>query len=340
VTLLAALLVLVVVRDPGFFGLATALNIVRDGLVPLLFATGVLLVLISGGIDVSFLTVGILAAYTTCKLWPTDGPVWSVAVLFAVSVALGALLGLVNAAAVLTTRVSTLIATLATSAVFLGFMFAFIGGEVINDIPEPLYDLGRSALVSVANGDRGITRLSALALVPLITCLLVWALLRFSLPGRWIFAVGGDEEAARRIGVPVRATKVLVFVVAGAIAGLAGVVHVALTGRADPTTFSGGELNIIASVVLGGALITGGVGSVRGTVLGVVAIGIINQSLIPLGVPPIWQQVVVGVLLLLGVGLQAVTTRSRTSRPILSPDDPALRPVDKTPSGRPRRKAA
>jgi simple sugar transport system permease protein len=321
--LIGLLLGVVVVVSPTFFQVETLFNIVRGGMVPLVFAIGVLLVLISGGIDVSFLAIGIFAAYAVCKLIPADSGIPAFA-LFALAAVIGAALGLINAGVVLGAHVSTLIATLATSAIFLGALFAFVGGTVINTIPASLDAIGRAALITVPGATRGEVSLSVL-IVPVIAVAIAAALfLRSTMAGRRLFAVGGDEEASRRTGFPVARTRVIVFTLAGAIAGLAGLLHVSLSGRADPTTFMGGELDVLAAVVLGGAAITGGKGSVRGVTLGVLAISLINAALIPLRVPPIWQTAVIGALLILGVAMQALSSRVRPVRPVLAPDDPAL----------------
>lgn len=322
--LVALLLLVVSVRSPGFFSVETLFNVLRESVVDVLFATAVLVVLIAGGIDVSFLAVGIFAAYVTCTLAPAQGPATAAWVPFTMAAAIGVGLGLVNAAVVRVARVSTLIATLATAAIFTGTLFAFVGGVVITTIPEPLRALGQLSLVEFSAG-RGTTRLSVLILPIVVVCLLVAAFLRYAVAGRSVYALGGDSEAARRTGVPVGRTTVLVFALAGALSALAGTVHVSLSGRADPTTFFGGELDVLAAVVLGGALITGGRGSVRGTILGVLVISVIKTSLIPLGIPSIWQQAVIGALLLLGVTLQALAARVRREQAVLAPDDPALR---------------
>nr|WP_241732246.1 ABC transporter permease [Galbitalea soli] len=307
------------VRNPGFLGVDTLFNILTSALVPFIFGIGVTLVLIAGGIDVSFLTVGIFAAYLSCRLFPQADGAPGALLSIAVAVGVGVLLGLVNAVVVLGARLSTLIATLATSAIFLGALFAFIGGTVISDIPHGLVGMNSVSLVRIPLANGGTTRLSALVIIGVVLAVLVALFLRRTIAGRWVFAVGGDEEAARRVGIPIRATRVLVFAIAGGIAGLAGIVQVAQSGRADPTTFIGGELNVIAAVVLGGALITGGRGRVRGTLLGVIVIQIINSALIPLGIPAIWQQAVIGLLLILGVSLQTIANRVRPIRAILAP---------------------
>lgn len=325
--LIVAILTAVIIKVPDFLNIETLFNIARGSMVNIVFALGVLLVLVAGGIDVSFLTIGIVAAYTACSLTPANGSLAMAALPFAVAVLIGMALGAINAAVVIGARVITLIATLATSAIFLGALFAVGGGRIINNLPEPLQLLATTNLITAKGAVRGTTRLNVLILLVVVVCVAVWAFLRWSVAGRSIFALGGGEEAAARAAVPVKRVRLLVFVIAGALAGLAGIMHVTLAGSADPTTFMGQELNVIAAVVLGGAAITGGKGTVRGTILGVVLISLIQTSLVPLGVPSIWQQAVVGSLLLLGVTLQALSARTKPARPILDTAPVAVEPT-------------
>jgi simple sugar transport system permease protein len=318
VGLILLLLAAIIIAVPGFFHVETLFNVLRGSMVSILFALGVLLVLISGGIDVSFLAIGIFSAYLTVQLIPDDGPLWATTLPFGLAAAIGLVLGLVNAAVVLGAKVSTLIATLATGAAYTGIMFAFIGGRVIPTLPEPLRELGQLNLLTAPGAARGTTRLNILILLVAVICVLIWAFLTFTIAGRSVYSVGGDPLAAERAAISVPRTRTMVFAISGALYGVAGMTHVTLSGRADPTTFSGAELDILAAVVLGGALITGGKGTVRGTVLGVLLIALISTSLVPLGVPSIWQQATVGVLLIIGVTLQTVTALRKPDRSILA----------------------
>jgi simple sugar transport system permease protein len=141
---------------------------------------------------------------------------------------------------------------------------------------------------------------------------LAWVL-RSTMFGRSIYAIGGDVEAARRAGIRVMRTQVAVYVIAGTMAAAGGMIYVIMGRSASPQILVGSELDIIAAVVLGGASIFGGRGSVLGTTLGVILVQVIYNSLILAGVPSAWQRTAVGVLLIIGVGIQAVASR-RPSR--------------------------
>jgi simple sugar transport system permease protein len=145
---------------------------------------------------------------------------------------------------------------------------------------------------------------------------LAWVL-RSTMFGRSIYAIGGDAEAARRAGIRVVRTQMAVYVIAGTMAAVGGMIYVIMGRSASPQILVGSELDIIAAVVLGGASIFGGRGSVLGTALGVLLVQVIYNSLILAGVPSAWQRTAVGVLLIVGVGIQAVSSRRAAPSRIL-----------------------
>lgn len=315
--LLAVILVVIVVMalsSPVFLSANTFFALVRSSMVPLIFALGVLLVLISGGIDVSFPAIAIFAAYATVK-WVIEtgsdpGPV----LVFAIAMSVGAVLGLLNGVVIARFRLPTLIVTLGTQTIFKGALIAYIGSVYISaaDLPGSINDVSRAHLVDVPGG--GFLHFMIVPVV--IITVLVALLLSRTMFGRSIYAIGGDTEAARRVGIKVVRTQVLLYVLVGALAAFGGMLHVVLGRNANPQTLVGVELDIIAAVVLGGASIFGGRGSVLGTVLGVVLVQLINNNLVLLGIPSTWQRAAVGMLLLLGVGVQAVAAGRARRRPV------------------------
>lgn len=310
---IAMLAITVGLFSPSFWSVATVLNVGTNSLVNVVFAMGVLIVIISGGIDVSFLAIGIFAGYSIIVLGNTTGIGADSAVLgFAMAIGIGMLLGLLNGFAIAGLRIPTLIATLGTQSIIRGVMLAFIGRKVLPNYPPGLGELSTTYLFT----DHAAldTRLSVLIIPSIILCVLVSLLLRYTLVGRGIFALGGDPESARRVGFPVVRLRVMIYLMAGALAGAAGMMHVTQVRLANPYELVGGELDVIAAVVLGGASIFGGKGSVSGTVLGVVLIALINNSLILLGVPGAWQRAAVGALLLIGISAQAISATGRRRR--------------------------
>lgn len=305
VALTIVILALVVgTLNPGFLSLATVFNILRNSYVPLLFALGVLLVLVMGGIDVSFDAVGIFSGYSASVMVAgghLPGHLW---LMFVVAMLIGAGLGAFNALIVSMGNLSVLIVTLATRGIFAGIMLTFVGSAFISNLPDSLQSFNMDYLVRTHTATGQLAGLQMLVVPIAILCLLVGLGLRFTVIGRGIYAIGGSEDAARRAGFPVGMIKTIVFCLAGALAGTAGMVHVSLIGFANPQDLVGDELIVIAAVVLGGASIFGGRGSVTGTVLGVLLLELIQYSLIILGVQSSWDDVAIGILLFIGIVLQ------------------------------------
>jgi simple sugar transport system permease protein len=297
-TLVAAVIVLFCIvatlSDPNFLTVTTLGDLLRAAIVPGILAIGVMLVLISGGIDVSFTAVAVSAMYMTTKLalavWP-DMP-WYL--IFSISILIGAGLGAINGIFIAGFGLPTLIVTLGTLSVFRGFLLTFVGSDRISALPPGMRDFSRMMIA------RGTTEgghfyafpwsLAALALAIALTAII----LHKTMLGRSIFAIGGSVESARRIGINVRRTQFFVYVYVGALAGLAGILHGSMGRMADPFSLVGLELSVIAAVVLGGARLIGGYGTITGTLLGVALIVLVQNSLIVIGIPSTWQSVTIG----------------------------------------------
>ncbi|MDT0182975.1 ABC transporter permease [Microbacterium sp. ARD31] len=317
--LVAVILVVMIamsLASPAFLTPGTFFGLVRSSLVPLIFALGVLLVMISGGIDVSFPAIAIFAAYTTVA-WSSENSFDPTLVgIFVIAIVIGALWGLLNGVVIARFRLPTLIVTLGTQGIIKGILLTYIGSAYISAsrLPPSVAEAADAHLVDVP----GAGYLHAMMVPVVVIVAVVWWMLRYTTFGRSIYAIGGDIEAARRVGIRVVRTQILLYVLVGALAAVGGVIFVILGKNANPQSLVGTELDIIAAVVLGGASIFGGRGSVLGTVLGVLLVQLINNNLVLIGVPSTWQRAAVGVLLLIGVSVQALAAlRSRPSAVLL-----------------------
>lgn len=310
------LVVVMSIASPGFFSLPTLFNVVRESMVNGVFALGVMIVLIAGGIDVSFMAIGIFAGYSAVLLLPKGSSVGLLLAGYVLAIAIGVGLGLVNAAAVAKLRLPTLIATLGTQTLFRGVLLEYVGRKYIDNLPPSLARLSRANLITVTTGSGAKASMHVLIVPIIAVALLLSWFLRRTLLGRTFYALGGSEESSLRMGLSVLPAKVLVFVIAGGLAGFAGLSQIVLSQQANPFGLVGQELDVLAAAVLGGAAIAGGRGSVRGVIGGVVLIALINSSLVSLGVPSSWFRAVVGLLLLIGVAIQSRKQRTGGS-PIL-----------------------
>lgn len=307
---LLALMAGIGLANPVFFTLANLFDLLKATVVPGILALGVLVVLVSGGIDISFTAIAAFAMYVTCLIMVGIGGEGSVllGVLLAISFGIG--LGLINACFIGGLRLPTLIVTLGTAGLIRGCLLAFIGTEIINTLPPAFVRFSRLQWFrqTLPGGETIGLSVTILALVG--AALLVDILLRHTLPGRSIYALGGNAEAARRIGMRVTRIRFLIYGLVGGLAGFAGLIHATTMRNANPFDLVGTELTVLAAVVLGGANVFGGRGTVTGTLLGVLLVVVLNNNLILLGVPSYWQRVWVGAIIVVST---ALSTRRRSA---------------------------
>ena len=299
--------------NPVFLTIGNLFDLVRNGIVMGNFALGALIVIVSGGIDVSFTAIAAFSMFVTAKLLVPYDFQGTILLPFAISAAIGLSLGLINAVFISFFKLDTLIVTLGTQSMYRGFMLAFIGAMEITNLPPAMIRFSRFFLVEVTQ-NRATYGLHFGIIILAVAAILVWLLLRKTMLGRGIYALGGDRVAAERAGFNIRALQFFIYGFVGFLAGVGGIIHSSLVRTARPFDLVGTELNVIAAVVLGGARITGGHGSVIGTLLGVVLVVIMNNSLILLGISSFWQQVVLGILILIGTGFPAFQAKRRAKR--------------------------
>ncbi len=257
-------------------------QIVTNGLISL----GMLLVILTGGIDLSVGSVlalgGIVGAVLLNALaWPAAIPLGLLVGIFA---------GAVNGGLVAYLKMPPFVATLATMSAFRGLVYVFSETPVVqtNDAFRRIVVASLGPVTTVA------------LLVAACFVLVAWFLGRTT-AGRIFYAIGGNAEAVRLAGIDVRAHKLLAYVASGGVAGMAGLVLTARLGIAQPSVGAAMELDAIAACVIGGASLAGGVGTVRGTLAGVLLLGLINNLLNLYGVQAYWQQIVKGALIVFAV---------------------------------------
>jgi simple sugar transport system permease protein len=309
-----ALSIIIGAINPVFFTLENLFDILRSASIMGIFALGVLIVIISGGIDVSFTAVAIFSMYLTVKYLLGINYQGSVLLAFLMGGAIGLLLGLINASLISWFKIPTLIATLGTQSLYRGFMLFFVGSEYYSNIPIGMTQFAKSNLITLNTSSGSITSLHSAILILIAEALLVWFILRFTMLGRGIYALGGAPEAAERAGFNINRTQFFIYAFVGLLAGIGGIVFGSLFRQANPFSIVGSELDIIAAVVLGGALITGGRGTVIGTLLGVFLVTIMNNSLILVGIPSTWQKVVIGLVIIIGTGIPALQNQRARKR--------------------------
>jgi len=280
-------------------------SLLLDNAYLLILAVGMTFVILTGGIDLS---VGAVMAFTGmfgASLLRDGLPV---GVVIPIMLLVGAGMGLAVGILVQYFDVQPFIASLA--AMFAARGLAFMVSLSSIKVEEPAILWLQSTRIQAEPGSWFITPTGILALLVVVIGALVLAYTRF---GRTIYAIGGNEQSARLMGLPVVRTKLLAYVISGVCAGLAGVVFTAYTGASYPLNGIGTELDTIAAVVIGGTLLTGGSGYVLGSMIGVFVYGTIKTAISFLGAEQSWTRITIGALLLLFVVVQRVIV-ARSSR--------------------------
>ena len=292
--------------NPAFWSLDNIFGLLRSNVVIGIMALGVLLVMISGGIDVSFTAFAIAAMYLTVRAmvyFGYDG----VFIPFIAATLIGLMLGAFNGFIIHRFKMIPLIVTLGTGSIVRGLVLGLVGTSIvnINKMPKELIEFGKTDVVSLTSATGTTFGLTAMFLVYLTIALLIHLILTHTMIGRSVYAYGGSPEAAKRVGFNTRRTIFFVYCVAGALAGFAGLLHSSMIWLANPRDFVGLELDVIAAVVLGGASIFGGRGTVLGTLMGVFMLVMVKNSLIIMKVDTTWQRVVVGVIIIAATAITA-----------------------------------
>lgn len=302
VAMLAALVLLCTVLallQPRFLTAGNLQNVLSQVMVLGIIAIGQTLVILTGGIDLS---VGGIAALSTM----TGGIVmmaYGTAAGVVVMLLTGFVIGTVNGVLVAYVKLAPFIVTLGTTSIAMSLTYVVSDGRSITGLPADFSWWGRGAIGGI----------KVYVFVFAILYVLGHLLLTRTKPGRFIYAIGSNPEAARLSGINVPRYQVVPYAITGALCALAMMIEVSRLGAIDPNTGSGFELSTIAAVVIGGSSLMGGRGSVVGTLIGIFIIGVLQNGLNILGVNAFWQGTALGTVIILAVVLDRIM-RSRTVR--------------------------
>lgn len=318
-TALAAVIVLLAaifsLSSPYFLTLSNATDLIEAYAVTTILASGVFVVLVSGGIDISFAAIAsvtqYVAAIVATKLGYGPVPAIGLACL------LGFLLGSINALLTHYLRVVSIIVTIATASIFYALLIYVTGGSEIYDLPEWWTERIVLFRIETASGDvaRVTMPMAVMTAVVLVTHFLMTRLH----VGRQVYAVGGSLESASRIGINVLRVQVFVYGYLGLLAGIAGFVQAHRVHQAVPTAMFGTELSVLAVAIIGGASLTGGVGSMGGVVLGILLLAMLQNGLNLLGVSSYFFGVVTGLAILISITLTGIADQHSRRRHVGQP---------------------
>ncbi len=298
IALLMMVLAFSILAD-GFLSRDNFWTVMRQISVNLCLSVGMTLVILTGGIDLSVGSILALSGAIMAGLLKHGSEIealnlyvgYGVPAAIAIGILVGASLGLFNGIMITRFRVPPFIATLAMLTIARGLTRLYTGGQAITGLGEPFVRIGSGRLLGIPNQFWIAAGIVVAAVV----------LLRKTRFGRYVYAVGGNEEAAKLSGLNVHRIKRTVYILSGALSAVGGLIATSRLNSATPIAGEGLELDSIAAVVIGGTSLSGGRGSVFGTVLGALIIGVLNSGLVIMGVDPFWHQVIKGLVILLAV---------------------------------------
>ena len=293
--LVLLIVVFAVARPTQFASIFNLRNIVTDGATLLVMAVGMTYVLIAGGIDLSIGSVlvfsGVVAAKVIVAIGGQDAGWISITIGFVAGILSGLAWGLINGYLIARLRLPALIVTLGTLGAALGASQLLTNGVDVRGVPLRLTELGVGTIVGIP----------WLAIQAAIITLVAGVVLRFTRFGQHTYAVGSNAEAVRRAGIDVERHLIKVYAIQGSLAGLAGLMSLARFSTTTIAGHSADNLNVIASVVLGGTSLFGGSGSIFGTLVGVFIPTVLQNGFIIIGVQSYWQSIAVGIVLIAAV---------------------------------------
>ena len=304
-----ALLILVIavmviglsVTTSTFLTLPNLFDLLNQSSVNIIFAVGLLVVLIAGGIDISFAVGASVVQYLTAlTVMRLGGGNWALG--FLASAAFGFLLGAINATFIYRFRIVSIVVTIATFNVFFGGLMFLTGGVSLYDLPD--WWMNRVSLIALKTSS-GVADLGLPVAVMFGTVVATWFLLRRTTTGRRLYAMGDNPEAARRVGINIGAKHYVAFGWLGMMAGIAGLMQAHYVQEVVPNALYGRELDVLAAVVLGGARLGGGRGTILGAILGILLTAITANGLNLLGVSPYAFKMIIGAVILIAITLSS-----------------------------------
>ena len=286
------------ILTPGFLDPVNLMNVIRQTAFYAMIGLGSMMVIVTCGIDMSPGSVlGMTSVFVVFAAAPGEG---NVVLWLFIAILTGAAVGFINGSLVAFCAMPPFIVTLGTQIIGRGIALLLTNGRPEGRINENLAFLGRGSLLGIPMP----------ILFMIICCVVTWYILRYTKIGRHIYAVGGNETAAKVSGINTKLVKLFVYTYAGILAGISGL---SLTGRVNsgqPNLGEGYELFSIAGAVIGGTSLSGGVGTVYGVVCGSLVIGVLNNGMVLLGLSAYWQKVAQGTIIIVAVLLDQLRKKS------------------------------
>lgn len=300
VVLAIVLMVIISINNSRFLSASNLMNVLKSNIILTIVSCGMLLVMITGGIDAS---VGAIISTTTLLVGNFLVHVSASPVLaYLLGMLIGTAFGAINGLLITFLYLPPLVATLGMYSIASGLMVFITKGAYINNIPQSFIDFGLTTFLKIFPKGDGTYIGLPIQVIPLVLVIaLTYFILRYTKIGRGVFAVGGNLVSAERVGFNVHAVHVFSYGYMGFICGVAGVTHISIMRRVDPNAFVGYEMDVIAAVILGGVNVLGGEGTLTGTVLGVALFAIIKNGLTLLRISSYWEKIILGAVMIVAI---------------------------------------
>ncbi|MEE9322018.1 MAG: ABC transporter permease [Granulosicoccus sp.] len=298
----------------SFFTLVNLTSLLNNSAVNVIWAVGLLVVLIAGGIDISFAVAASVVQYLAVYVFEViGGGNWAIG--FVVAASLGMALGFINATLIHHFKIITIVVTIATFNAFFGLLMFITSGRYLYNLPD--WWTSRIILFEHETASGSWAELTLPVAVMAACMAATWFLIRHTTIGRQLYAFGDNPDGAQRSGVNVALMQFIAFGWMGAMAGIGGLMQVNIVQEVVPNALLGRELDVLAATVLGGARLGGGRGTVLGCFIGVLLVAVTQNGLNLLGVSPFAFKMVVGAMILIAISTSnmsfGVRTRSRAT---------------------------
>ncbi|EDQ2394014.1 TPA: ABC transporter permease [Salmonella enterica] len=305
---IALMLVLFSTLSSEFLSIQNLLDLTESYAVTGIFALGLFVVLVTGGIDISFAAVASVAQYFIASLL-LNYVIASPLLCIVLAIVCGVLFGLINAVLIYYLNIVSIIITISMQSLLFGMLMWITNGHSIYDLPD--WWISQRTILPFEYGGESY-QVGLPVVVMLGMALLTWLLLNKTHIGRQLYAVGGSNESARRIGIRVSVIYLFAYGYLGAAAAIGGMLQAYRMNEVVPNALVGGELDVLAAAVLGGASLSGGRGSVIGTLMGVFLIGILKNGLNLIGVSSYFVNIVIGVVIVAAICVTHYKKRKET----------------------------
>lgn len=287
-----------------FFTLSNFTNLMNNNAINLIWAFGLLVVLIAGGIDISFAVAASVVQYIAVYAFEAiGGGNWAIG--FVVAIFLGTMLGFINAFLIHYFRIITIVVTISTYNAFFGLLMFFTNGRFLYNLPD--WWVSRIIILEHEMADGSWAELTLPVAIMLVMMMATYLLINKTSTGRQLYAFGDNPEGASRSGINIALMQFVAFGWMGAMAGIAGFMQVNIVQEVVPMALLGRELEVLAAVVLGGARLGGGRGSVLGCLLGVFIVAVTQNGLNLMGVSPYAFKMVVGAIILIAISTSNIS---------------------------------